>query len=168
MSKVRGGRLVKPEIAPQIYENKANPEGRFFDYDERELPAGPHAKMTGNKTNSLLAPNFAYRAYQPFARLVWSRESPDHVNPAAPEEGMGRLYQVVARLSPPSDNHEDYRASIIACSTAWPSGAPRREDDPPRLFVYSADSFEPGTVRSTNAELFSVRSWRPVDELAWT
>ena len=101
MSKVRDSRVGNPDRAPRIYENGATPGGRFCNRDVWERPEGAPARMTGTEATAVSAPSFAPQTRRLFARLVWGREAPDHVNSAAPEAGEGRLRHFLARIISP-------------------------------------------------------------------
>ena len=68
----------------------ANPADQYFFYEEWELP--PEAKDTQwrEEITISLRPNFAFQAHRIYTRLLWNRESPNHVNPRAPAEANGR------------------------------------------------------------------------------
>ena len=152
MKAVHAACFLNPDRGPQIYENEADPADRYFNYGDNELPGGAYAKLTKDGTRICAHPSLAPQAPVIFARFVWGREAPDHMNLEAPEAGNGRFYRFVARISFPSVGHDGYRASILARLTARPSGARRRADDQPKPYACLGDASELITVRIVSAE----------------
>ena len=90
--------------APQIYDEKTNPANRYYTYEEWKLPEGAYAKLKRDQATICFTPDVAAHTRRIHARFVWSKEAPNHVNRAAPEDANGRLYRSIARISFPPKN----------------------------------------------------------------
>ena len=96
--------------------------------------------------------NVASQDHRIQARFWLSKEAPDHMNPAAPGDGEGRLYQIIDKISLAAKKLEGSRTLIIARLTAWYYGASGREGDKPRLFVCLGDPFGLITVSGSSPD----------------
>ena len=82
---------MDPDRAPHFSEEVASPANRRCETGERELPEGAYGKLIIEEAAICLPPVVAAQAIRISVRIVWSRGSPDHVNPAAPEGGGAAL-----------------------------------------------------------------------------
>ena len=123
--------------------------------------------MVDGDATIYLGSQTATRAVNMFARFLWGKEAPDHIDPSAPEDGKGRQCRFIARTSFPSGKFAGFRASTAARLIAWTSGFRVTACGKPKLFVCAGDPFELVTSRSYNYDRLHVRSWRPADEATW-
>ena len=106
------GRFVNPFRVAQVCEKLGNPGRKFYNFDEWELPQGASAEMAQGEPTISFPQELSGQLNRIYARYVWSKEIPGHLNPGAPEEGAGRLCQFEAKLSFGSGLREGYQASI--------------------------------------------------------
>ena len=161
------GRFLNPQRALQIYEEIEAPHTLYYNYDEWELPPGAEAHMISGEPTISYPFKQSGQLNRLYARFVWSKEIPGHVNPGAPEAGAGRLYQFVGKVSFTSAQYEGYNASNFVRISAWSSGARRRGATEGKLFICSGDPFCLFNVHSKDYGQLSARSWWPTSELEW-
>ena len=141
MSAGSNGRFLNPQGALQVYENLEDLSSKFYNYRAWELPPGATADMVRNDPTITFSSGLTGQLNRCFGRSVWPREVQGHINPGAPGQGTGRLYQFVSKVSFPSEQHEGYRAPIFLRLTRWSSGARRRGNDERRLYMCSGYVF---------------------------
>ena len=110
---------------------------------------------------------FSVQLNRLYGRFVWPKEAAGHINPGAPENGTGRLYQFVGKVSFASADYEGYKTSIFVRVSGWPSGARRRGSAEKKLYVCSGDPFCMLNIYSRDYGQISARSWWPTSELEW-
>ena len=117
---------------------------------------------------SSLPPGFATVACPMFARLVWSKEAPDHVNPGVRRDACrGRLFKFVSGLAFSSKLCPGYDASILDQLPVWPS-VPRRSDAcHPGMAMGLGDPLRLTSVNSATTGHLSARGLWPADIQQW-
>ena len=98
---------------------------------------------------------------------VWPKEIAGHVNPGAPENGAGRLYQFAGEVSFDSAYYEGYKTSVFARVSGRSSGVRSRGNAEEKLYVCSGDPFCMLNIHSRDCGQISARSWRPAPDLEW-
>ena len=93
------GRFLNPYRALQVYESVEAPHKFFYNYDEWELPSGASASLVQGEPTISFPFELSGQLTRFYGRFVWSKEIAGHVNPGAPENAAGRLYQFVGKVS---------------------------------------------------------------------
>ena len=112
--KRRRQRRANPGRALRLYGEIDDTANRYFNYDDKKIPEVARAQVTGGEATIYSSSQAATQAARVSARFVWSKRAPDHINPAAPEGGKGRLYRPITKISFQSKKNEGYRAFIMA------------------------------------------------------
>ena len=153
---------------PQMYEAFSAPADQFFDYYGRALPPETEAKRWQRQVTISLPPTPAAEACRTYARVVWSRQAFDHVNPAALYgDGKGRLRQYSAKIVFPPKAHDSYGAPILVRFAGRSSGARLRDNGQVKQYGGLGETFELVARESTRTGKLSVRTWVPADEFTW-
>ena len=71
--------------------------GNCTIFNEWELPTGATAEMFQGEPTISSPQELSGQLNRIYARFVWSKEIPGHLNPGAPERGAERLYQFAAK-----------------------------------------------------------------------
>ena len=161
------GRFCNPLGAVQIYEEIEAPHKIYYNYDEWELPRGAEANMVQGEPTISFPFELSGQLNRLYCRFVWSKEIAGHVNPGAPENAAGRLYQFVGKVSFISARYEGYKTSNFVRITGWSSGARRRGNTEKKLYVCSGDPFCLLSIHSKDYGQINARSWWPTSELEW-
>ena len=161
------GRFLNPHRALQVYESVEAPHKIFYNYDEWELPTGASASLEQGEPTIAFPFELSGQLTRFYGRFVWSKEIAGHINPGAPENAAGRLYQFVGKVSFNSEDYEGYKTSVFVRITGWSSGARRRGNTESKLYVCSGDPFCMINMHSKEYGQLSARSWWPVSELEW-
>ena len=106
------------------------------------------------------------QAVRIFAIFVWSKKAPDHINPAAPEGGMGRLYQFISKTSFRPRNTRGADPSSWLDRKPGPR-VPAEESEKPNLLIRLGDPSELIATNSQSYNQLHVRRWWPADEASW-
>ena len=139
----------------------------FYNFNEWELPQGAVAGMEIGKPTISFLQELSGKFDRMYARFVWLKELSGHLNPGAPEEGAGRLYQCVGELSFDSNDRQGYKASIFLRISGRSSGARRRGNEERKLYLCSGDPFCLFNVHSKDYGQISSRSWWPTSGIEW-
>ena len=161
------GRFLNPFRALQVYEEIGAPNKLFCNFGEWELPVGATAEIVHGEPTISFPHELSGQLNRLYDRFVSPKEISGHINPGAPEEGAGRLYQFVGKLSLDSADYEGYEASIFFRVSGWPFGARRRGNDEKKRYVCPGDPFCMLNIRSRDYGQISARGWRPPSELEW-
>ena len=161
------GRFVNPFRAVQVYEKIDNPNRKLYNFNEWELPTGATAEMFQGEPTISSPQELSGQLNRIYARFVWSKEIPGHLNPGAPEKGAGRLYQFAKKVSFDSVEREGYLTSICLRISGWFPGARRRGNDERKLYMCSGGPFCLFNARSLQYGQISARSWWPASDVKW-
>ena len=123
---------------------------------------------TSRKLRSACRSTPAIKLAAPTLVASWSKEATNHLNPSAPgDDGVGRLFQFLAEISPASKRYEGCGAFFLARIAAWSPGYRRRQNTQPYPYICLGDPSEPLKVQSTGADQLSGRSWWPASDQEW-
>ena len=161
------GRFLRPGRALQLCEEVDGPANRFVYFSEWGLPEEANAQVVDGGALIFLSSLPATRPARIFALLVRSKESPDHIYPAAPGNSKGKLYRLISKISFPSKRYEGRRAPVLARVIARSSRVRCRGSARPNLSVCAGDPFAQISTRGQSYNQLHVRSCMPADEATW-
>ena len=141
MLAMSNGRLVNPFRAGQVREKIDKPDRKLRNFNEWELPTGATAEMVQGEPTISSPQELSGQLNRIYARFVWSKAIPRHLNPRAPEKGDGGLYQLAKKASFDSVEREGYLTSIFLRISGWSPGARRRGNDERKLYMCSGGPF---------------------------
>ena len=157
------GEFLNPFRDVQIYEKLDGLEPEFYNLEEWELPLGAAADMAQGEPTNSFSQELSGQLARSYARFVWPKEIPGHVNPGASEKGTGGLYQFASKASFSSELREGYQASIFLRMSGWASGARRRGNDERKLYMCSGYPFRLFNAHSIQYEQLSASAF----EMEW-